>query len=136
LVIKFGNAVVVMHADLSTTPCFTWETHLPFLHKKEHIFKKHFPLPHPFLHCLQLRLLLLLRSLVMILYRGFRSLSSSTRFGLLTASNNVPIRKSASSKNNKIFSICNWNRIFQFCDGWSLGQYYDSVPNFRILGQN
>jgi len=50
--------------------------------------------------------------------------------------NNVPICKSASNKENKIFSICNWNRRFQFCDGWSLGQYYDSVPNFRILSQH
>jgi len=46
--------------------CLTWETHLPFLHKKEHSFKKHFPLPHP-LHCHPLRMLLLHRSLVLIL---------------------------------------------------------------------
>jgi len=67
LVIKFDNAtpVIVVHADLSTTPSFIWETYFPFLHK-ERSFKKHYPLPHP-LHCIPLRLLLLHRSLVMIL---------------------------------------------------------------------
>jgi len=38
--------------------------YLPFLQKKEHSFKKHFPLP---LHFLPLRLLLLHKILVMIL---------------------------------------------------------------------